>query len=65
MKFKRMSEIYSRLVDHTITNTREINDFSVGSAMRALYEAISIELEQYYILTRENMMEAIEQGVYS
>ena len=65
MRFKRMSEIYSRLVDHTITNTNEVNDFSVGSAMRALYESVSIELEQFYILTRENMMEAIEQGVYN
>jgi uncharacterized phage protein gp47/JayE len=65
MRFKRMSEIYSRLVDYTITNTTEVNDFSVGSAMRAMYEAVSIELEQFYVLTRENMLEAIEQGVYS
>lgn len=65
MRFKRMSEIYSKLVDHTITNTNEVNDFSVGSAMRAIYEAVSIELEQFYILTRENILEAIEQGVYS
>lgn len=59
-----MSEIYSRLVDHTITNTNEINDFSVGSAMRAIYESIAIELEQFYILTKENIEEAIAQGVY-
>ena len=64
MRFKRMSEIYSRLVDSTITSTSEINDFSVGSAMRAIYEAVSIELEQFYILTRENIVEAIEAGVY-
>jgi uncharacterized phage protein gp47/JayE len=60
-----MSDIYSRLVDNTITNTKEINDFSVGSAMRAIYEAISIELEQFYIITRENIAESIEAGVYS
>lgn len=60
-----MSEIYSRLVDNTITNTREVNDFSVGSAMRAIYEAVSIELEQFYIITRENIAEAIEAGVYA
>lgn len=65
MRFKRMSEIYSRLVDSTITNTTEINDFSVGSAMRAIYEAVSIELEQFYIMTRENIVEAIEAGVYN
>jgi uncharacterized phage protein gp47/JayE len=64
MRFKRMTDIYSRLVDYTITGTNEVNDFSVGSAMRAIYEAVAIELEQYYILTRENMQEAIEQGVY-
>lgn len=65
MRFKRMTEIYSRLVDYTITNTEDINDFTVGSAMRAIYEAVSIELEQYYVLTRENVAEAIEKGVYS
>ena len=59
-----MSEIYSRLVDHTITSTNEINDFSIGSAIRAMYEAVSIELEQFYILTQENIREAIEKGVY-
>ena len=64
MKFKRMSDIYSRMVDYTITSTNEVNDFSVGSVMRSLYESLSIELEQFYILTRENMHEAIEKGVY-
>ncbi|AMQ66613.1 baseplate wedge subunit [Bacillus phage Shbh1] len=64
MRFKRMVEIYSRMVDHTITTTNEINDFTVGSAMRSLYESVAIELEQFYVLTRENMREAIERGVY-
>jgi len=32
--------------------------------MRAIYEAVSMEVEQIYVLTRENMQEAIEQGVY-
>lgn len=65
MQFKRMSDVYSRLVDNTITNTNQINDFSVGSAMRAIYEAIAIEMESFYILTQENMQDAINQGIYS
>lgn len=65
MKFKRTTEILSRLIDNTITNTVHINDFSVGSAIRALYEAVSIEMEQFYILTRENIAQGIEEGVYS
>lgn len=60
-----MTDILSKLIDHTITNTLEINDFTVGSAIRALYEAVSIEMEQFYMLTRENIAEGIEQGVYS
>jgi uncharacterized phage protein gp47/JayE len=60
-----MSDVYSRLVDNTITNTNQINDFSVGSAMRAIYEAIAIEMESFYVLTQENMTDAINQGIYS
>ena len=65
MEFKRMSDVYSRLVDNTITNTNQINDFSVGSAMRAIYESIAIEMEAFYVLTQENMTDAINQGIYS
>jgi uncharacterized phage protein gp47/JayE len=65
MQFKRMSDVYSRLVNNTITNTNQINDFSVGSAMRAIYEAIAIEVESFYVLTQENMQDAINQGIYS
>lgn len=54
-----MTEIYGRLVDHTITNTNKINDFSIGSAIRAIYEATAREIEQIYILTEENIREAI------
>ncbi|ASR79561.1 baseplate J-like protein [Bacillus phage Kamfam] len=64
MKFKSMTDIYARLVDNTITNTNKISDFSVGSAIRAIYEAISMEVEQFYVLTEENLSEAIQSGVY-
>ncbi|MEB9013822.1 baseplate J/gp47 family protein [Bacillus cereus] len=64
MQFKGMMNIYSRLVDYTITNTNKLNDFSVGSAIRALYEAVAMEVEQFYVLTEENLEEAIQAGVY-
>jgi len=65
LRYKQMTEIYGRLVDHTITNTNKINDFSIGSAVRAIYEATAREIEQLYILTEENIREAIATGVYS
>lgn len=63
MKLKRISEILSRLVDATLVNTDEINDFSPGSVIRSIYEAFSMEIEQYYMLTRENILWGIDNGV--
>lgn len=63
MRLKKISEILGRLIDVTMINTHELNDFSVGSTIRSIYEAVSMELEQYYILGRENILWGIEQGV--
>lgn len=63
MRLKRLSEILSRLIDVTLVNTSAINDFTVGSTILSIYEAFSMEIEQYYMLSRENIMWGIEQGV--
>ena len=60
---KRPSEVLQELVDYTTANTTEINDFSVGSVIRSIYEAISLELESFYTLSAENAVWAIEHGV--
>lgn len=64
MRLKSISEILTRLVDLTLINTHEINDFSVGSTILSIYESVSMELEQYYVLGRENILWGIEEGVY-
>lgn len=63
MRLKKISEILGRLIDVTMINTNELNDFSVGSTIRSIYEAVAMELEQYYVLSRENILWGIEQGV--
>lgn len=63
MKLKRLSDVLSRLIDITLINTTELNDFSVGSTILSIYEATSMEIEQYYMLSRENIIWGIEQGV--
>lgn len=63
MKLKKISEILARLIDATLVNTDEINDFTPGSTIMSIYEAFSMELEQYYMLTRENIKWGIEHGV--
>ena len=63
MRLKRISEILGRLIDVTLINTDELNDFTVGSTILSVYESIAMELEQYYVLTRENIIWGIEKGV--
>ena len=47
MRLKKISEILGRLIDVTMINTHELHDFSVGSTIRSIYDAVSMELEQY------------------
>ena len=65
MKTKRISDILSRLIDVTIVNTTAINDFTVGSTIRSIYESIAMELDQFYALTRENIYWGIQESVLS
>ena len=64
MRLKNLTEILSNLVDETIINTTAINDFTVGSTILSIYEAVAMELEQYYVLSSTNIMNGIEEGVY-
>lgn len=63
MKTKKLSEILSRLIDKTMISTGKINDFTPGSVIRSLYEAIALEIEQFYMLTRQNILWGIQEGV--
>lgn len=63
MKIKRISDILSRLVDLTTARTDKINDYTPGSTIRSIYEAVAMELETYYMLQEENVTWAIEHGV--
>lgn len=65
MIFKRQADILTDLIDKTSTETNKLTDFNVGSAVRALYDAFSIEAETLYMLTLENINEGIERGLMS
>ena len=63
MLFKKQSDILLSLIDYTSNVTNKLTDFNVGSAIRAIYDAVSIESENLYMLTIENISEGIEQGL--
>lgn len=64
MKLRNLTEILGSLIDRTLTGTTKINDFSFGSVVMSIYESIAMELEQYYTISRENVLWGIEHGVY-
>ncbi|WAW11968.1 baseplate [Staphylococcus phage SAP6] len=63
MRTRKLTQILSRLMDKTIQGTSKITDFTPGSAVRSLLEAVALEIEQYYILTRENINWGIQEGI--
>lgn len=63
MIFKKQSDILTNMVDRVSVETNKLTDFNVGSAIRALFDAFSIEAENLYMLTLENISEGIESGL--
>lgn len=63
MQVKRLADIINEMRDITVARTDEINDFTPGSVIQSIYEAIGMELESYYMLQEENINWGIENGV--
>lgn len=62
METRKLSEILTRMIDKVMIGTDRVTDFSPGSAVRSLLEAIALEIEQFYILTKENIEWGIQEG---
>lgn len=65
MEVKTQEEVLVELIDTIQTITPRLTDFNVGSVIRSLLDAVSIETESLYGLTTENIEEGIEQGLMS
>lgn len=63
MIFKKQADILVDMIDRVSVETNKVTDFNVGSAVRALFDAFSIEAENLYMLTMENISEGIETGL--
>lgn len=63
--FKSANELLKSLITWVSTGTSKITDFSVGSAIRTLLEAIALQLEEFYFNMHQSVEYAIENAVYS
>lgn len=64
MRVKTFTEILSRMIDLTLINSGEINDFSQSSVIYTIYQSIAMELELIGMLNRENILKGIEVGIF-
>lgn len=52
------------LINSTTSRTSELSDFTLGSSIiRAIYDAVALQLQQFYVLTMQNINDGIKQGV--
>ena len=65
MIYKNQAEILQEMVGYTSAVTGSITDFTVGSGVRTMYDSFSIELEEFYMLSIDNIKEGIESGLMS
>ena len=63
-KVKTLENIVKGMIEWTQGNTTKIKDFSVGSKIRTLYEAVAIEIEELYYKVWQGLKNTIEEGIY-
>lgn len=63
-RYKKANEVLSTLTDYTLTHTNKLNDFTEGSAIETLYEAIATEIEMYYYLNMENIKFGVWNSIH-
>lgn len=64
LKIKSMYVILKDLIDWTTSRTDKITDFNIGSGIRTIYEAVSIQLEEFYFRMKQNTLFAIENAIF-
>lgn len=65
MIIRRQTDILTDMIDYTASMTNKITDYSVGSVIRSIFDAVSIEGEMLYLMTYNNIEEGIESGLMS
>ena len=65
LKIKSMYTILDDLINWTTARTDKLTDFNVGSGIRTLYEAVSVQIEEFYFRMKQNVLYAITNSIYT
>lgn len=65
LEIKSMYTVLKDLIDWTAARTNKITDFNIGSGIRTIYEAVSVQLEEFYFRMKQNALYAIATSIYT
>ena len=65
LEVKSMYTVLKDLIDWTTARTNKITDFNIGSGIRTMYEAVSVQLEEFYFRMKQNALYAIATSIYT
>lgn len=64
LSLKSFQQIMQGMADWIITHSNRLVDFSTGSILRSLLEAVATEIEEFYFRTYANFNWAVENSLY-
>lgn len=64
LRMRTFNDIFADGVEWITARTDRLTDFNVGSALRTILEAVSIQLEEFYFALKQYILYAIETAIY-
>lgn len=64
LKIRTFNDIFANAVEWVTARTDRLTDFNVGSALRTIFEAVAIQLEEFYFALVQAILYAIETAIY-
>lgn len=65
LKIKKFQDVFNSLVTWLTADESKLTDFNVGSALRTLTEAVSLQVEEFYFNMKQNVEYAIDSAIYT
>lgn len=64
LKLKSFYDVLTDLISWTTSRTDKLTDFNVGSAIRTVYEATALQMEEFYVRMKQNALYAITNSIF-
>jgi uncharacterized phage protein gp47/JayE len=64
LKMKTLKEILEGMISWVSHSTNKITDFSIGSVIRTLLEAVALQLEEFYFKVYDGFKWAVENSIF-